>query len=111
MTSRIIGAVLTLLINAAATLLVLFMLLLAMNGYSESDATPGLAVFMVISLIATLAMATAAFLFSGLLLRKGFRQVPSVLIATPAASALGIVIIVIASFVSVGVAEFVRVNF
>ena len=111
MSGRIISGILTLLLVLAAALVVLFMMLIAMNGYSESDATPGLVTYIVIAVGSAIATSTAAFFISGIFIRRGSTPAVAALIATPLASVIGVIITVVACFMGIGVAEYVRVNY
>nr|MBA3352879.1 hypothetical protein [Blastocatellia bacterium] len=60
MAIKITAFLLTLLINIAVGVAVFLFMLLAMNGYSESDATYGLGAYIVLAVIVTLLMSTLA---------------------------------------------------
>ena len=111
MTAKIIAGVLTLLIDIAAAVIALFMMLIAMNGYSESDATPGLIVFLVLAVGTSVLMAVLAFLLSGRFIKKEMSALLAALIAVPITSIAGILVIVVSCFIGVGVAEYVRVHY
>ena len=111
MAPKIIAAFTTLAINFAAGVVILFMMLVAMNGYSESDATWGLGLYIVLASIISLSMSLGAFLLSGRLLKKQFSAVASVMIAISVFAIVGIVLKIISSLIGVGVAEFVRVKY
>ena len=64
MASKIVSASLVLILNIAFGVVTLVMMLIAMNGYSESDATPGLVTFIVIAAGSAIAMAAGALPFA-----------------------------------------------
>lgn len=110
MAPKIISAILTFLINIAIGVAVLAGMIIAMNGYSESDATWGLGVYVLLALIAAATTSGGAVLMTGSLIKKHFAPLVSVLIATPVFSLLGFALYIVCSFIGVGVAEFVRVK-
>jgi hypothetical protein len=108
MAAKTVSAIITSLISAAAVVLILFMMLLVMNGYSESDAGWGLGAFALLALMLTGLFSTAAFFLVGRLIKRGFGGAVAGLIAVLLCSVLTVIFEVIASFVGVGVAEYVR---
>lgn len=111
MAPKIIAAILTFLINIAAGVVIFFMMLVAMNGYSGSDAEYGLGVYIVLAVLISMLMSVAAFLLSGRLLKKQFSSVTSALIAIAVFAIIGIVLKIVSSLIGVGVSEYVRVNY
>jgi len=101
----------TFLVNIAAGVVIFVVMLVAMNGYSESDATYGLGAYGVLALLMTLAMSLLAALLAKRLRKREFRAVSAVLIAVVVFSLTGIILKVICSIIGIGVAEFVRVNY
>lgn len=111
MAPKLIAAIVTFLLNAAAGFFVFFALLLALNGYSESDATYGIAVYIVLALIVSLAMGTLAALSTHVLVKRGWGTAGAVMLAVTAFSAAGAVLKVVCGFAGVLAAELVRANF
>ena len=111
MATKIITFALTFLVNATIGVAVFFMLLVAMNGYSESDATYGLVTYIVLALLVSLSMGIAAFFTVGALVRRQFHSFVALLIAVVSFSTVGLVLKAISALFGVGVAELVRVNF
>ena len=103
--------ILTFLVNVAAGVVIFFVMLMAMNGYSESDAMYGFGVFIVCAVLITFTMSLLAALLAARLKKREFRAISAVLIGTVVFSATGVVLKVICSVIGVGVAEFVRVNY
>jgi len=101
----------TFVINIAAGIVILFTMLVAMNGYSGSDAEWGLGAYIILALIISLSMSLGAFLLTGRLLKKQFPSVASVLIAIAVFAIAGVVLKIVSSLIGIGVAEFVRVNY
>ena len=85
-------------------------MIIAMNGYRESDATWGIGAFVLLALIISIMMSIGAFLVSGLLTKRQFGGVSSAIIAILVFSALGGIVKFICSLIGVGVAEFVRIK-
>jgi len=106
--ANIIAFVLTLLINILIGGVVFFFMLIAMNGYSESDASYGLGTFIVLSFIVSVAMAIAAALMTGRLIHRSFKAVSAVMIAVPLFSAVGAGLKLVCSIIGVMIAEYVR---
>lgn len=95
----------------AAGVVIFFFMLLAMNGFSESDATWGLGAYALLALMVVILSSTGAFFLAGSLAKKQFSPVVCALIAVPVLSILSIGLEIVCSLIGVGVAEFVRVNF
>ena len=111
MPAKIVTALITLLINVAIGVVVFFFMLLAMNGYSESDATYGFGAYIVLALIVSLIMSLSAGFLTHVLMKRNFRGWTSALIAVPVFSIVGAVLKIVCSIIGVSVAEFVRVNY
>ena len=111
MASKIVALTATLIVNIIAAIIILFGMLVAMNGFSESDATWGLAAFVLLALLVTLVTSIGAFFLAGILIKRNFSPVTSALIAVPVFSIVGIGLEIVCSLIGVGVAEFVRVNY
>jgi hypothetical protein len=86
-------------------------LLLAMNGYSESDATFGLGVYIVLALLVSFSMGAGAFMTVSILKTRDFRGTVAVLIAVPMLSVIGAGLQIVCSIIGVLTAEFVRVHY
>jgi hypothetical protein len=110
MSAKILTALITLLINIAIGVAIFFVLLLAMNGYSESDATYGLGSYVVLALIVSLLMSTCAAVLVHILMKRQFRGWTAALIAVPSFSIIGGGLKVVCSIIGVAVAEYARVN-
>lgn len=100
----------TLLINIVGGGVIFFFLLLAMNGYSESDATWGLGVYIVLAILVSIAMASGALLAVQQLVKREFHGAISVLIAVLVFSVAGAVLKIICSIIGVLIAEYVRTH-
>jgi len=109
-TGIIIGTI-ALVLNLAFLLFAAFFLLVALNGYNESDGLPGLIVFGVLAIIARIVFAIlSVFAYHKLVAREFGAFVAALLSIVPAWIVCSIVIC-IAGLIGVGVAEFVRVNY
>ena len=108
MAAKIAAFAVTILVNIAVAIVILFMMLIAMNGYSESDATWGLIVYGLFALIVAVAMSLGASFLVGFLTKKHYSALVSSLIAIASFSILGIVAEIVCGLLGVGVAEVVR---
>ncbi len=108
---KIIALVTTLLINIAAGVVIFFFMILAMNGFSESDANYGLATYVVLAVIVSLTMGTFAVLVVHLLMKRQYRGWTSALVAVPIFSVVGGALKLVSCFVGLMVADYVRVNY
>ena len=108
---KVAAFLLTLIIDILAGVVILFVMLIGMNGYSESDAQWGLAAFVILSISISVLMAVAAVFLVKTMVRKQFSPAIALLTAVPAFSAIGVVLELISSLIGVGIAEFVRVNY
>jgi hypothetical protein len=111
MSAKITALVITLLINLAAGVIVLFSMLLALNGFSEEDGSYGLGAYVVLGLGVTALMSMGAFVLVQVLLKRGFRKVTSALIAISIFSVIGVVLKIVCGIIGVLIADYVRVNF
>ncbi len=111
MAAKILAAILAFVLNIAVGVVVLATMIIAMNGYGESDAMWGLGTFVVLALVAALLMALGAFLLTGYLSNKQYNPVVTVIVSILAFSIIGSLLETVAGLIGVGVAEFVRVNF
>ena len=110
MTAKIVAFVITLLTNVVVGVAVFFSMLLAMNGYHESDATYGLVTYIVLALVISLAMSTAAWLTVRYLQKRQFQGWSSALIAVPTFSVIGGGLKIVCGIIGVLITEYVRVN-
>jgi hypothetical protein len=111
MSAKIAAFVITLVVNIAVGVVIFFFILLAMNGYSESDATYGLGAYIALAVAVSLLMSTGAAAGVHVLMKREFRAATSALIAVPVFSILGAALKIVCSIIGVSVAEYVRVNY
>lgn len=111
MTVKILTVVATVILNIAAAVFILFVLLLALNGYSESDTMWGLTAFAFLAIAVTLLSSIVAILFVRFLSTRNYRGLSSALISTITAVTLGAVLQLCACLISVLITEMVRNNF
>ena len=111
MGSKIAAFLITFIINIAVGVVVFFFMLLAMNGYSESDASYGLVTYIVLALLVSLLMSIGAAVAVHLLMKREFRGMVSALIAVPIFSVLGAGLKFVCSIIGVAIAEFIRTNY
>lgn len=84
---------------------------MAMNGYGESDASWGIGVFAVLSILTTLCAGGGAILITNLLVAKQFHPIGSIVLAVTAFSIVGSVLIGVSSVIGILCAELVRTSF
>lgn len=111
MSAKIAAFFITLLVNVVIGVVVFFFMLLAMNGFHESDATYGFVTYIVLALLVSLTMSAGASFAVHVLLRREFRGWVSALIAIPIFSVIGGVLKIACSFIGVLVADYVRLNY
>ena len=111
MAAKILAFLMTMLANIAAGVAVFFGMLLAMNGYSESDTDYGIIAYIVFAIVVTLLMSAGSVLLVKVLTKRKFSSLASVLIAVLLFSVFGVVLKMVCSIIGIGIAEFVRVNY
>jgi hypothetical protein len=111
MSAKIAAFIITLVVNIVVGVVIFFFMLLAMNGYGESDATYGLGIYIVLAVAVSLLMSGGAAVGAHGLMKRRFRAVTSALIAVAVFAILGAVLKIACSIIGVSVAEYVRVNY
>lgn len=102
---------LTLLTNIVVCVMIFFFMLLAMNGYSESDATWGIGGYIALALLVSLTMSAGAIVLMQILTKRQFRGFAAASIAVPLFSIAGAGLNIVCSIIGVLIAEYVRVNY
>ena len=96
-------------IQLALAALGFFVLLLALNGYSERFATPGIIIYTFVSIIVVLGLASISTLVARMIVkRKHLGNFAAGSLSAVGFSIVGGVLLVAAFFVSLGTAEFLR---
>jgi len=111
MSYKIAAIICTFLAAAVADIVILFTMLMAMNGYSESDAMWGLGTFVVFAFLASVFAGIGSIILVSRLQTRQFSVAKGLLIAIPVSSIVGVGLIFASALIGVGVAEFVRVNY
>ena len=111
MGSKIAAAAITLIVLIAVALVMFFFMIVAMNGFSESDASYGLIAYIVLAVVISLLMCAGSVLGVHWFAKRQFNVVGGVLLSCTAFCVMGAVLIFVSSFIGIGVAEYVRVNF
>jgi hypothetical protein len=111
MTAQIISALTVAVLTGASAVVIFFFMLLAMNGFSESDATWGLVAYIALSLAMALLVAGAAIVIVHFLLKKQFSSAVAALISIAICTCMGVIAEIISSVVGILIADFVRVNY
>jgi hypothetical protein len=83
MAAKVITAVIVFLLNVAAGVVGFFFLMLALNGFHESEANYGMGAYIILSFVGSVAMTVAAFLTVSWLLKKEYQPIVAALIAIP----------------------------
>ncbi len=111
MAARIVTFLLTFIAHVAVGVMILAVMVMAMNGYSESDAMWGLGTYVVLAFLISLVMSIGAAFFVNRLKKRRFNTVVAVLITVAAFAIVGTALNVISGFIGVIAAQIVRVNF
>ena len=111
MTAKIIAFVITLLTNIAIGVAVFLFMMIAMNGFNESDAYYGFGAYIALALLVSFAMSAAAAFSVHLLTRREFRGWVAGVIAVPVFSIIGGGLKIVCSIIGVLIADYVRVNY
>ena len=102
---KIIVFILTALIQAAAAVVIFFMLVLGLNGFSEGDATPSLAFFIGLGVLSPLTLSgLGAYAAKRIAEKKSMGAGAASAIAVVSFSVLGVVILVGGFFVALVIA-------
>ena len=103
---RIIVFIITALVQLAVAVVIFFMLLLGLNGFSERDATPSLIFFIGLSVLCALGLGGAgAFMARRLVEKKSLGGVGASAIAVGTFSVLGVLILIGGFFVALVIAS------
>jgi len=111
MGAKIAAFLISVVLVIAIAVLGLFFLLIALNGYSESDVTYGFAAFGILSFLAALVSGAIAAAIAHLMTRREFKAFGSILAGVATAFVFGVVAIVVTSGLAVGITEYARNNF
>lgn len=111
MPAKIAAFVITLIVNFAIGVVVFFFLLIALNGYSESDAMYGFGAYILLALFVSLLMAACAARVVHILMNRKFSGISASFIAVPVFCVIGAGLKVVCVIVGVAAAEYVRVNY
>ena len=111
MGTKIATFIITLLINIVIGVVVFFFMIIAMNGFSESDANYGLGAYIVLAIMVSLLMAAAAAFTTHLLMKRAFRGWTAALIAVPVFSMIGGALKFVCSIIGLLIADYVRVHY
>ena len=110
MATKVIAALITLILNIAVGVVVLATMILAMNGFSESDATWGLGAFVVLAFVVAMLMAVGAFFLAGFFIKKQYNSIAAAILPILVFSVIGAGLEIVSGGIGIGIAEFVRVN-
>ncbi|MFL6467789.1 MAG: hypothetical protein ACJ72Z_07505 [Pyrinomonadaceae bacterium] len=108
MTAKVAAFLITLVLTVILAIIGFIVLVLALNGYSESDATYSFGAYGIFAFLIVFAMAALAGGIVHLLLQKEFKTAGAASTAIIAASAVGLVAIFICIVIGIGIAEYFR---
>lgn len=111
MAAKLIAALIVLIANIAVGVVVLATIIIAMNGFSEGDASWGLGAFVVLAFVVAVLVALGAFFLAGFLTKKQYGSIAAAIIPILVFSVVGAGLEIVAGGIVVAVAEIVRVNF
>ena len=111
MAAKIAAFFITLLINIAAGVAIFFFMLVALNGFSESDASYGLGTYIALAVIVSFSMSAGATLVAHLFLKRKFHGAAACLIAVGIFSVGGVALKIVCGIVGVLIADYVRGNY
>jgi len=111
MIPKVVAAIVTGVMNITVGVVVFFFMLLAMNGFSESDASYGIVTYIILAVLATILMAVSAVATVHVLLKRNWRAARAAILAILLFSGVGAGLKVVCSIIGVLVADLVRVNF
>jgi len=108
MTSKTVAVAITLVANAVTSVVVLAVMLITLNGYSESDATYGMATWLICVLVCTLVTCAVAFSAVQALLKRKITAVKAVFIVSACTSIAAVLLNITCGFIGIAVAELMR---
>ena len=108
---KIATFLITLLVNIAAGVILFFFMLIAMNGFSESDANYGIGVYLALALLVSLLMASAATGVAHVLAKREFRPWVASTVGVVVFSISGVILKSVCVIIGLLVADYVRVNY
>ena len=111
MAAKTIAFIVTMILNISIGFVVFFMMLMGMNGFSESDANYGFVTYIILAVLVSLATATLATVTTHLLMKRAFGAVVASLIGILCFTMIGGVLKVVCSIIGILVTDFVRVNY
>ncbi len=101
----------TFVLNLISGVVIFLVMLLAMNGYHESDAQWGLLTYTVLAVVTAVLTSIGAVVLTSSLLKRRFSAAVSALIAVLVFGITGAILEIVYGLIGVGVAEYVRVNY
>ncbi len=110
MAAKIITFLLILLINLAVGLAMLFFMVLALNGFSESDANYAFLIFIIGGVFISVLTAIAGVFLLNFLTNRNWNLILSIIFSVAAFSILSFLINIVIWFAGIFAAEFVRTS-
>ena len=111
MIPKVIAFLLTLIGNAVIAVAVLFVLVIAMNGYGESDAMYGLGIYIALAIFTSITISGLSLLLLRFFRKRELSAMTAVPIAVIVLSVIGGILIAGWGIIGILVAEFARKNF
>ena len=111
MGAKIAAFIITLIVSIFAAMAGFIVLIIALNGQSESDAAYGMAVYGILAFLIVFTMAILAAVLVHFLLKKEFRGWTAAFMSIVIFSIVGFVLIAICIVIGVGITEYLRINY
>lgn len=108
MTAKVIAFLITLVLSVILAVIGFVVLILALNGYDESDATYSFGAYGIFAFLLVFALAAIAGGIAHFLQAKEFKPAGTVMIAVMIAAALGVIAFFICVVIGVLLAEYFR---
>jgi hypothetical protein len=108
MATQIIAFLITLLANFIAGVAISLVMLLAMNGFSESHAFWGLAMFLACAVFLTIFVSTGAVFMVRYLSRRQYSAITACLLSVSGFSIVGIIAQMISGLVGIGITDYIQ---
>lgn len=111
MAVKIAAFLITLVLNAAAGVVMFFFLIVALNGFQGSDAEYGIIAYIAAAVLVSLIMATGAAIGAHIFKKRGLHGAAAVAIPAVVLSAIGAGLKFVCAIIGIAVADYVRVNY
>lgn len=111
MNVKIVAAIITFVLSIAICVVIFAVMLVAMNGFSESDANWGILLYLILALMTTVLMSVGAAIFAGRLGKRSIHVAIIVLSSSSVFTLIGAVLLSLSALAGIVAADIVRRNF